>query len=66
MDKCLPHTREIIGPCMWCGKNICDKCTAHQEGRKLYCENCFGQLRNFGKHKIPQQINQQKREQPWI
>ncbi|MBI4140524.1 hypothetical protein HY485_01660 [Candidatus Woesearchaeota archaeon] len=66
MNKCLTHTRETIGTCMWCGKNLCDKCIAHQDGRKLYCENCYTQLSPIGQQKIPKQTTVQKGEQPWI
>jgi len=69
MVKCLEHTRESVGPCMWCGKKLCDKCIAHQEGRKLYCEKCAQQLNPISKIKISETKTQQtlkKGETQWI
>ncbi|MBI4151296.1 hypothetical protein HY492_04165 [Candidatus Woesearchaeota archaeon] len=44
MDKCIKHTKELVGGCMWCGKRLCEFCIARKEGLKVYCEKCAQQL----------------------
>ncbi len=70
MDKCLQHTKESVGPCMWCGKKLCEKCVTHQEGKKLYCDKCAEQLNPMTRMKMPMakaQIASNKQgETQWI
>jgi hypothetical protein len=44
VEKCLKHSKELVGGCMWCGKRLCEFCVARKEGLKLYCEICAQQL----------------------
>ncbi|MEM4263574.1 MAG: hypothetical protein QW666_01605 [Candidatus Woesearchaeota archaeon] len=51
--RCLKHHRAIVGPCQWCGKQLCQNCVAKKEGSKLYCEKCAIQLSGIKRAKVP-------------
>lgn len=41
MALCKDHRRLVVGGCMLCGKELCDRCVMRQEGVKVWCSSCF-------------------------
>lgn len=45
MALCRDHKRFVVGGCILCGKELCDRCVARSEGAKVWCVMCSRKMR---------------------
>ncbi len=45
MALCKDHKRFVVGGCILCGKELCDRCVARSEGVKVWCPSCSRRMR---------------------
>ncbi|MFC1753434.1 hypothetical protein ACFL96_08580 [Thermoproteota archaeon] len=56
---CEEHSKQIVGSCQWCGKQVCKLDIGKAMGKKVFCKQCSDDL---GSHIERRQLAQIRKE----